>query len=294
MMLLPGLQGSVEGGPMAPQQAGNLGHGLALPLDEMAGMSDLLGREGEARPKAHTARLSRHPAGACAFHDQGPLEISHASEHGQYHAPGRRRGIGPRLGERAQSLAGFLHPLGDLQQVAGKAGEPVQARDCHHVADAQVVEQPPQFGPVALCPADLFLENPRAAGFAKCRALLGEVLTLGGDAGIADHRTGWVRIGPGFSCRSLCRELFTMCDKDTRQESPMRTGKKRKRRRFYNLRDKPLQWSGGSSGRFAMAWSGRKRTDGFVRRSTVKQTFSSGASAIGSSAAPTPFLLLHC
>jgi len=47
-----------------------------------------------------------------------------------------------------------------------------------------VVEQPPQFGPVALCPADLFLENPRAAGFAQRRALLGEVLTLGGDAGI--------------------------------------------------------------------------------------------------------------
>ena len=54
---------------MDPQQAGHFGHGLALRLDELAGMGDLLGREGRPRPEAHTARLGRDPAGAGALHN---------------------------------------------------------------------------------------------------------------------------------------------------------------------------------------------------------------------------------
>ena len=102
---------------MDAQQAGNLGHRLALCFDELAGMSDLLGTQGGAWPKAHTTRLSRDPAGTGALHDQGPLEISHVSEHGQHHAPGWRRGIGPRLGEQAQTRAG---PAAQCPSPAGR------------------------------------------------------------------------------------------------------------------------------------------------------------------------------
>lgn len=45
-------------------------------------MSDLLGAEGGAPPKAHTARPGRHPDGANAFYDHGPLEVGYAGEHG--------------------------------------------------------------------------------------------------------------------------------------------------------------------------------------------------------------------
>ena len=84
---------------MDAQQAGNLGHGFAGRLNELTGMSDLLGRESRPRPKAHTARLGCYPASAGTFNNKGPLEIGHAGEHGQHHAAGRRRGIGPRLGQ---------------------------------------------------------------------------------------------------------------------------------------------------------------------------------------------------
>ncbi len=123
---------------MNPQQAGNLGHGFSLCLDELTGMGDLLGCESRARPKPHPARFGRDPAGAGALHDQGPLEVGHAGEHSQHHAPGRCRGIGPRLGKRAQARASLLDALGDLQQVTDGAGQAIQTCDSHHVAGAQM------------------------------------------------------------------------------------------------------------------------------------------------------------
>ncbi len=88
-------------------------------------MSDLLGPQGGARPKAYTASLGRDPARAGALHDQGSLEVGDAGKHGQYHSPGGRRGIGPWLGEGPQARTGLLDPLSDLQQVTGGAGKPV-------------------------------------------------------------------------------------------------------------------------------------------------------------------------
>jgi hypothetical protein len=55
---------------------------VCLPPNESACMSDLLGAEGGAPPKAHTARPGRHPDGANAFYDHGPLEVGYAGEHG--------------------------------------------------------------------------------------------------------------------------------------------------------------------------------------------------------------------
>ena len=153
-------------------------------------MGDLVGREGRGRPKPHPARLGCDPAGAGALHDQGPLEVGHAGEHGQHHPPGWGGGIGPRLGQGTQARTGLLDALGDLQEVAGGAGQAIQARHRHHVAVAQMIEQPPQLGPVALRAAELFLKNPSAAGFAQRGPLLGEVLALGGHAGVADQRAG--------------------------------------------------------------------------------------------------------
>ena len=37
---------------MDPKQTGDLGHGLAVPLDELTGMGDLLGCEGRGTPRA--------------------------------------------------------------------------------------------------------------------------------------------------------------------------------------------------------------------------------------------------
>ena len=61
---------------------------LFLVSDELAGVRDLLGRQGRGGTKPHAPRLRRDPAGAGALHDQGSLEIRDAGEHGQHHAPG--------------------------------------------------------------------------------------------------------------------------------------------------------------------------------------------------------------
>jgi hypothetical protein len=60
-------QGSVEGGPMCPEQAGNFCNRLAVLFDELAGMSDLLDRKDRGRSKTHPARLGCDTArGWCA------------------------------------------------------------------------------------------------------------------------------------------------------------------------------------------------------------------------------------
>lgn len=102
---------------MHTEQAGDLSNRFAFLLSELPGMDDLLGRERGARPKPHPARLGSDPAGAGSLHDQGPLEIGDAGEHGQHHAPGRGGGIGPRFGQRAEASTGFLDALSDFQQV---------------------------------------------------------------------------------------------------------------------------------------------------------------------------------
>ena len=58
-------------------------------------------------------RTSRHAAAPGTVNDEGALKLGDAGEHGQHHAPGRRRRIGPRLGQAAQIGAGLLDALGD-------------------------------------------------------------------------------------------------------------------------------------------------------------------------------------
>lgn len=95
------------------QKPGDFRHRLLVVMDELAGVRDLLGRQGRGGAEPHTPRLRRDPAGARALHDQAALEIRNAGEHGQHHAPGRRRRVGPRLCQRSQASAGLLDgPVG--------------------------------------------------------------------------------------------------------------------------------------------------------------------------------------
>ena len=107
------------------QEAGDLSYRLLVLLDELAGVRDLLGRQGRGGTEPHASGLRRDPAGASALHDQGPLELGHAGEDGQHHAPGRRRRVGPWLCQRAQVSAGLVDPLRDRQEVGRRSGEAV-------------------------------------------------------------------------------------------------------------------------------------------------------------------------
>ena len=168
------------------QEPGDFRDRLLVVMDELARVRDLLGREGRGGTEPHAPRLRRDPAGARAFHDQAALEIRNAGKHGQHHAPGRRRRVGPRLGQAAQTGAGRLDALGNVQQVACAARQAVQPGDCHHVAGAQMIEHAGQLNPVAPGTRDLFCKNPGAAGRVQLGPLIGQVLVLGADADIAE------------------------------------------------------------------------------------------------------------
>jgi hypothetical protein len=71
--------------------------------------------------------------------DQGSLELGNAGEDRQHHAAGRRRGIGPRLGQRAQAGLGRVQALRNVEKIARRSGEAVQPGDRHHVAGAETV-----------------------------------------------------------------------------------------------------------------------------------------------------------
>ena len=110
---------------MNAQELRDFRHRLLVVMDELAGVGDLLGRQGRGWAEPDASGLRRDPAGARALYDQGSLEIRDAGEHGQHHAPGRRRRVGPRLGQRAQARASLLDPLRNRQKVGRRSGETV-------------------------------------------------------------------------------------------------------------------------------------------------------------------------
>ena len=118
---------------MHTQEPGNLGRLLVL-ADELAGVCDLLGRQGRGAAEPNALRLRRRAAGARALMDQAALELGNAGEESQHHAPGRRRRVGPRLGQRSQAGLGLADPLGNIEKIARRSGEAIEPRHRHHVA----------------------------------------------------------------------------------------------------------------------------------------------------------------
>jgi hypothetical protein len=73
------------------------------------------------------------------------------------HAAGRRGRIGPGLRKRAQARLGLSDQFGDIEQVAGRTRQPIEAVHDNHIGGAEMVEQTRQFGTVAARARDLLL-----------------------------------------------------------------------------------------------------------------------------------------
>ena len=172
---------------MHTQEPGNLGRLLVL-ADELAGVCDLLGRQGRGAAEPNALRLRRRAAGARALMDQAALELGNAGEESQHHAPGRRRRVGPRLGQRTQAGLGVADPLSNVEKIARRSGEAIKPRHRHHVPGLQMVQHLRQLAAAALRAGCLFLEHALAAGRFQRRALLVESLAVGRDAGISDKQ----------------------------------------------------------------------------------------------------------
>jgi len=87
-----------------------------------------------------------------------------------------------------------LQPLGDVEQFARLAGQPVEAGNRDHVLFMHIGEQPVQFRPVATRTGHLFRKGSPAACVAQRLALEGEILVIGGHVGLAkQHEVGTIR-----------------------------------------------------------------------------------------------------
>ena len=129
-------------------------------IDQSPRKGDLVGIELRRTAEAHTACSGRHTPCAGPLGNQGTLEFGDAGEHGQDHAAGRRGGVGPGFGERAESGAGHPKLLGNVEKVTGRSGESVEAGDRDDIVGPEVVDQPCQLRPVAFRPGDLLLVDP--------------------------------------------------------------------------------------------------------------------------------------
>lgn len=84
---------------------------------------------------------------------------------------------------------GLPELLGDIEQVAGRARQSVEAVDDDDITVAKMVEQPRQLRPAAVRSRELLFIYPRAPGLAERGALQLEVLVVGRDPCVADqHR----------------------------------------------------------------------------------------------------------
>lgn len=74
-------------------------YGIAVLVDQVSGVRDFLWSQGRTWRELHPAHLGRHAAVPGVVDNEGALKLSDAGEHGQHHAPGQRRRVGPQLGQ---------------------------------------------------------------------------------------------------------------------------------------------------------------------------------------------------
>lgn len=117
--------------------------------------------------------------------DQLALELREAAEDRHHEAAVRGGGIGPRVGERPEAGAAFGDLLEDVQQVAGRARQAVEACHHQHVAGGEAADRALEAGSVATRAARGLLDDLGAAGRRQRFDLCGEGLVVRRDAGVA-------------------------------------------------------------------------------------------------------------
>ena len=182
-----GLESAIQRGVVTAQDAGGLAHRGAFG-EEALPERDLLGAQHRRTAETHALFLRGAPAGVGAFGDERALELGDPGEHGQNPLAGGRGRVGPRLGQRPQAGAGAVEALREVEQIAGRAGQAIQASGHDDISLAEMVEQSRQFGAVAAGARDFLFVQAMTAGGAQGGALVVELLVVGGDAGVTDQQ----------------------------------------------------------------------------------------------------------
>src|SRR5262249_12314851 len=161
-----------------------LAHGIAarqIGLDRALGEAldrflALMGSERLRTSKTHAACFGALPAVVCTRSDQFTLELGQAAEHCDHQLAVRRGGIRPGVMKRTEASTGLADRIDDVEQVAGRAREAIEAGDDKHIAGFQPANHLRQLGPVSLRARDLLFENVAAAGGLQLGDLAGQIL----------------------------------------------------------------------------------------------------------------------
>ena len=130
-----------------------------------------------ARPRRLDARLR-------ALGNQRPFELrDRAKDLERKHALGRRGVDG--VAQRAKVGAALLQALDDVEEMADRAGEAVEADDDQNIAGSDFAHQSGELRPSARSARPVFLVNCRAARRAQLIGLRVRGLILGRDARVA-------------------------------------------------------------------------------------------------------------
>ena len=130
-------------------------------------------------------RLCTLPAFLRPGQDESPVELRERGEHGEHGRGLRRVGVGPRLGKRFKGCAPRLHLMHDVEKVARRPHQAIDASHCEHVALVERRDRAGELRPVGPHPAHLFAEDFDGAGSLKGVDLPGMILLGGRHAGIA-------------------------------------------------------------------------------------------------------------
>ena len=133
-------------------------------------------------------------AGLGALGDQRPLELGDGAQHLQGEHALRRGGV-DRIAQAAEMRAAGLELLDDGEQMADRAGQPIEPDHDQGFAGADLAQQAGQHGPAAVGAGGVLLEHGGAAGGAQFVELRIGALFLGGDPRVADQAA----CGGGFS-----------------------------------------------------------------------------------------------
>src|SRR5215510_3058410 len=123
-----------------------------------------MGSERLRTSKTHAAGFGALPAVVCTRSDQFTLEFGQAAEHCDHQLAVRRGRIRPGVMKRTEVGTGLADCIDDVEQVAGRAREAIEAGDDEHIAGFQPANHLGQLGPVSLRARDLLFENVAAAG----------------------------------------------------------------------------------------------------------------------------------
>lgn len=162
--------------------------GLCHPLGRQLGerLFALVRVEGRGTAQVPALRLGAGAALAGAGAYQISLELGEPSKNGQHQAAVRRGGVGPSVGERAESGSAFGDGVESVEQVAGRAGQSVKAGDDKHVSRVEGCKDPGKLPAIGLGPAGSLLKYLLGPRGPQSFALSVEGLPVCADARIAE------------------------------------------------------------------------------------------------------------